>query len=101
MRIQLLKRKLMDILINNEDSSESEGKSVLVKPYKPYKPYLNVILTKKGIEKISKKGKNVYDLPLTDLREPPRISKLYTIGDLVHFIDRHQYIKNAIEHHYT
>ena len=87
----------MDILINNEDSTESQEKKETTLFVKPY---LNVILTKKGVEKLSKKGKNVYDLPLSDLREPPRISKLYTIGDLVHFIDRHQYIKTAIEHHY-
>ena len=90
----------MDTLINNEDSdSEDNSEKSSVKPAIIAKPYFNVLLTKKGMNKLKNGNKTIFDLPLSDLREPPHIAEIYTIGDLVRFLDKHQYIKNAIEHH--
>jgi hypothetical protein len=62
------------------------------------KPYISILLTKHGVDKL-KTGKDVFDLPLTDLRDPPHISDIYTIGDLFGFMEKNQYIKNAIEYY--
>jgi hypothetical protein len=92
----------MDYLINNESDSNSEDECKT--PYQNSqsmninKPYISILLTKHGVDKI-KTGKDVFDLPLTDLRDPPHISDIYTIGDLFGFMEKNQYIKNAIEYY--
>lgn len=80
---------------NNEKSSKSLKPSIVAHHH--VKPYYNVLLTKRGIEKIKHTDKSIFDLPLCDLRDPPHMAQIYTIGDLVRFIDKHQYIKNALE----
>lgn len=60
-------------------------------------PYYNVLLTKRGVEKLKHSNKTIFDLPLADLREPPHMAQIYTIGDLVRFLDQHQYIRNAVQ----
>lgn len=97
----------MDDLINNDPDPETTlalgtsrttgttGK--ILKPHRNVKSYYNVLLTRNGIDKIKHTNKSIFDLPLADLRDPPHIAQIYTIGDLVRFIDKHQYIKNAVE----
>ena len=100
----------MNDLINNDDSSESDNSAVTVNSNKANKtkgllkksttfnhtlPYYSVLLTKNGQEKI-KNGKEIFELPLRDLVDPPHISAIYTIGDLLRFLEQYQYIKKAV-----
>ena len=94
----------MDELINNEPTpleSEKHSKHPTKSSILNIKPYYNVLLTKKGIDKLKNTSKSIFDLPLSDLREPPHIANIYTIGDLVRFIDKHQYIKHALDDYHN
>jgi hypothetical protein len=91
----------MEYLINNEDSdSESQETVVGSTIQNCTKPYITILLTKHGVDKLNK-GKDVFNLPLADLRDPPHISDIYTIGDLFRFMEKNQYIKQAIEYYIT
>ena len=57
---------------------------------------LHYILKATAIKKVKSGKKSVYDLPLTDLRVTPHISGVYTIGDIIRFIDQNMYIKETI-----
>lgn len=97
----------MNDLINNDDSSESDNGSGTVNNIKTKGlskktttfnhalPYYSVLLTKSGQEKI-KNGKEIFELPLRDLVDPPHISAIYTVGDLLRFLEQYQYIKKAV-----
>ena len=54
-------------------------------------PYLSMIFTKNGISKIEN-GKSIYKLPLKDLKEPPKLGNIYTVGDLILLLKKHNYL---------
>ena len=74
-----------------DDSSSSED-SVEVEEV----PYLLTIFKKEGINKINK-GKHFAKLPLTCLKDPPRLANLYTVGDLTLFLKKHNYLLEFAE----
>jgi hypothetical protein len=52
-------------------------------------------LTKNGIKKLNNKL-NVFNIPISDLKDSPgNIVKFETIGDLVFFLNKYQYIKDC------
>lgn len=59
-------------------------------------PYLSMIFTKNGISKIEK-GKSIYKLPLKDLKDPPKLGNLYTVGDLILLLKKHSYLLDIVD----
>lgn len=70
------------------DNSSDEN---AVEEHSTETPYLTTLFKKEGIGRI-KNGKHFYQLPLKDLKEPPRFGNLYTVGDLIVFLKKHNYL---------
>lgn len=88
----------MNSLINDDSSDECvetpiSTKRELIKS----KPYISILFKKSGVEKL-KSGTDIFEIPLSDLRDSLEPSvKFETIGDLIYFLNKCQYIKNVID----
>ena len=76
--------------------SDSDHEEPLNKSEEQVLPYLGMIFTKSGIAKIEN-GKSLFKLPLKDLKDPPRLGNLYTVGDLIELLKKHNYLLDLVE----
>ena len=78
------------------DSSSEHEENSLNKSEEQNLPYLSMIFTKNGITKIEN-GKSLFKLPLKDLKDPPRLGNLYTVGDLIELLKKHNYLLDLVK----
>lgn len=88
----------MDDLMFGDHQDESSTTEATQHQSRKVSSYLHLVLKRNALKTLEENPKrDPLDLPLTALKEPPTFSRIYTIGDLVYFIEKHKYLEKILK----